>query len=438
MKEECLCIFTRYPEPGKTKTRLIPAIGPEGAASLQQMMTTRLLVAAAHIKEKQGIRLEVRFEGGDRKRMKEAFGEAFVYRPQGNGDLGSRMRRCVRDNINSLSKRIVIVGSDVPGINARILSKAFKELQDNDLVIGPAVDGGYYLIGLKRDVPELFKDILWGKDDVFSKTVDIANGLGLTVYTLPTLADIDRFEDLVVLEQSWGREMVSKTIGRVSVIIPTLNEASRISGLVETLKGIDPTLEIIVVDGGSADGTEQKASACGAKILTTEPGRAKQMNAGAQAATSDILLFLHADTSLPQEFPSLVRATLGNPEVAAGAFQFQIDAEGWAYRLLERLVNWRSRILQMPYGDQAIFMRANKFSELGGFCDMPIMEDFEMVRRLRRYGRIAIIPAPAVTSARRWQKRGFLRTTLLHQWLIGAYCIGISPRRLAAHHKRNG
>ncbi len=431
MKEEHLCVFTRYPEPGKTKTRLIPAIGADSAACLQQTMTTQMLMVAAQVKEARRLSLEVRFEGGDEGRMREAFGNDFFYRPQGNGDLGDRMRRCLRENLHSSSQKVVIAGSDIPGVNACILSAAFEGLQNHDIVIGPAEDGGYYLIGLKTNIPELFKNMPWGTEDVFRRTLEISKQLDLSVCTLPVLADVDRCEDLSVLEQDWGKERFAKAIGRVSVIIPTLNEASHIADVLKTLKAVDPTLEIIVADGGSADGTTEKAGACGANILITEPGRAKQMNAGAEASTAGILLFLHADTLLPGRFPSFVRSELSKPGVVAGAFQFRLNAEGRAYRILERLVNWRSRVLQMPYGDQALFMKASVFTELGGFPDIPVMEDFELVRRLRRHGRIALIPSPAVTSARRWQEHGFLKTTLLNQWLIVGYCFGVSPQRLS-------
>lgn len=118
------------------------------------------------------------------------------------------------------------------------------------------------------------------------------------------------------------------------------------------------------------------------------------------------------------------------PGVAAGAFRFRLDANDKAYRILERLVNWRSRILQMPYGDQTLFMTAWTFRALGGFPDLPIMEDFEMVRRLKRHGRVDIAPATAVTSARRWKTRGLLRTTFLNQAIVAAYLLGVSSRRI--------
>lgn len=435
MDGERLCVFTRYPEAGTTKTRLIPALGCEVAASLQHAMTDHVLNVARQLEESRGTCVEVRFEGGDETRMREAFGGAFVYRRQGDGDLGHRMRRCFLDHFESGGQRVVLVGSDVPGVDECILSAAFDALRDHDLAIGPAVDGGYYLIGLRTDVPAIFQDVSWGTEDVLRQTLDIAERLGLSVCTLITLADVDRPADLQALEAAWGKARLADAICRVSVIIPTRNEACRIENVLTGLRVADPTVEIIVVDGGSTDGTAEKAAAFGAMVLITEPGRATQMNAGASAATGSILLFLHADTRLPENFAALVRAMLSTPGVAAGAFQFRLDANGRAYRILETLVNWRSRILQLPYGDQGLFMKARTFRELGGFPDIPIMEDFELVRRLKRRGRISIAPAPAVTSARRWQEHGFLKTTVWHQWLIAGYCLGVPPDRLVARRR---
>ncbi len=428
---ERLSVFTRYPEPGKTKTRLIPALGAGSAASLQYAMTAHVLSVAGDLANTRRTSVEVRFAGGDDAVMRESFGGAFRYRPQGGGDLGERMHRCVRDGLEAGTKSVVIVGSDVPGVDAAILSEAFDELHDHDLVLGPATDGGYYLIGLRRDIPELFHGVPWGGEDVLSCTLDSAAAHGLTVSMLPALADVDRPEDLEVVEHSWGKARLDDALGRISVIIPTLNESSNIEATLSPLFEASPVTEVIVVDAGSADGTPDKAVACGAKVLATDGGRARQMNVGAAAATGSILLFLHADTQLPDGFQGLVRSALRAPGVVGGAFLFRLDDAARGYRLLERLTNWRARRLQMPYGDQALFMKAETFRVLGGFPEMPIMEDFEMVRRLRRRGRICIVPAPAITSARRWRKRGILGTTLLNQLVIAAYFLRVPPETLA-------
>jgi len=198
-------------------------------------------------------------------------------------------------------------------------------------------------------------------------------------------------------------------------------------------------VEVIVVDGGSSDDTVQLAESLGVKVIAATTGRAHQMNTGARAATGDILLFLHADTILPTSFQILVRTALIKTARAtpiAGAFELRIAAPLPSLRLIESSVNWRSRWLQMPYGDQAIFLKREVFDNVGGFPDLPIMEDFELMRRLRRLGRIVIVAAPVLTSGRRWLRLGVWKTTLINQIAILAYLLGVSPLQIAHWYRR--
>ena len=221
---------------------------------------------------------------------------------------------------------------------------------------------------------------------------------------------------------------------RISVIIPVLNEASRIRlNLASFEKAIN--VEVIVVDGGSQDETVAIAKSLGVQVLSTAAGRDRQMNAGAKVATGDILLFLHADTRLPVGFDAMVRQALAQRGTIAGAFELKIDARMRSLRLVEKMVNWRSRFLHLPYGDQAIFLKASVFHEIGGFPHLPIMEDFEFILRLRRLGNITLVPASVLTSARRWQKLGVLKTTLINQMVIIGYFLGLSPSRLAKFYR---
>jgi rSAM/selenodomain-associated transferase 2 len=215
----------------------------------------------------------------------------------------------------------------------------------------------------------------------------------------------------------------------IAVIIPVLNEESVLG---ETLRSAQAgsRLETIVVDGGSSDGSLEVAQAEGARTLSTARGRARQMNAGAALAASPILLFLHVDTRLPPGFDQCVRDTLDQSGVVAGAFELGIASRRWPYRIIEKAANLRARYLRMPFGDQGLFLRADLFHRLGGFANMPIMEDVELVKRLRRCGRVAVVPIPATTSVRRWQRLGFWRTTWVNQKILLAYCLGVPPQRL--------
>jgi rSAM/selenodomain-associated transferase 2 len=221
---------------------------------------------------------------------------------------------------------------------------------------------------------------------------------------------------------------------KLSIVVPVLNDAAALSTLLQLPRSSD--IEWIVVDGGSQDRTIAIAKATAVTLLSSPPGRAVQMNTGAAIATGDILLFLHSDTQLPDNFETLIYQTLAPANVIAGAFELKIDTRLLGIRLIEWGVNARSRLLQMPYGDQAIFLKRTVFEEIGGFPEMPIMEDFELIRRLKQHGKIAIAPAPVVTAGRRWQKLGVVRTTLINQCIILGYAWGISPDRLKTWYRK--
>jgi len=195
---------------------------------------------------------------------------------------------------------------------------------------------------------------------------------------------------------------------------------------------------VIVVDGGSSDNTVKIAEALGARVISSAQSRAHQMNSGANVAKGNILLFLHADTCLPHNFDSFVRQTLLQPKAIAGAFELKIDGKTVGLRLVEWGVRVRSHLFQMPYGDQGIFLKASVFQNMGGFPDLPILEDFELIRRLRQKGRIAIARAAVITSSRRWQKLSVFRATLINQLIIIGYLLGVSPTRLALWYRNLG
>jgi uncharacterized protein len=197
-----LIIFTRYPEPHRTKTRLIPRLGPEGAAELQGDMTDHTLAWARELAGKASVSVQVRFEGGDEARMRDRFGDSFPYLPQGPGDLGDRMARAFEEAFAAGADRAIVVGTDCPGITADLAEQAFERLATADLVLGPATDGGYYLIGLRRPIPALFAGIAWGQETVLHETRKRAEELGLTISLLTTLSDVDRPEDLPVWQRA--------------------------------------------------------------------------------------------------------------------------------------------------------------------------------------------------------------------------------------------
>jgi rSAM/selenodomain-associated transferase 2 len=216
----------------------------------------------------------------------------------------------------------------------------------------------------------------------------------------------------------------------LSVVVPTLNEAD---GLPATLAAARQAgaAELIVVDGGSRDGTVAVARSLADRVLEAPRGRARQMNAGAAAARGEILLFLHADTRLPSGYAALVTHALAEPAAVGGRFDIRLDAEGIAYRIIERAISVRSRLTGVATGDQAIFVRRQVFERLGGYPLLPLMEDVALCRALKRAGRMVAVRASVLSSARRWQRDGIARTVLLMWTLRTAYYLGVSPARLA-------
>jgi rSAM/selenodomain-associated transferase 2/rSAM/selenodomain-associated transferase 1 len=403
-------------------------------------MTEHIIARANNVIESRCLAVEVRFEGGNETLMRAWLGPEFRYRPQGEGDIGLRMERALAEGFEDDCMAVVLVGSDIPEITGRLLAEAFEGLVQNDLVLGPAHDGGYYLIGMRkaafaRATPQLFRGIDWGTEHVMTQTVAVGNKLQLTYLFLDTLHDVDRAEDVALWHQTSRPARASNKSLRISIIIPALNEAENIRKNIGGLPK-ESNLEIVVVDGGSQDNTLEVARSLGVKVVSTIPSKGRQMNAGAAEATGDVLVFLHADTRLPPHFAQQVRNAVNQKGFCAGAFKLGIESDAWGLRLIERVANWRSRYLQMPYGDQAIFTSRHLFAAIAGFPEIPIMEDFELVRRLRRKGKIMILDTAVLTSARRWRNLGILKTWILNQLIIGAYYLGISPARLARWYRR--
>jgi rSAM/selenodomain-associated transferase 2 len=212
----------------------------------------------------------------------------------------------------------------------------------------------------------------------------------------------------------------------ISVVIPVLNEEKTIAANLAALMALTP-YEVIVIDGGSADRTREISEQLGAVVITGAPGRARQMNRGAQHATGDILLFLHADTRLPPgAFPDII-AALADPRYLGGRFDVELDGDHWLLKIVGAMINQRSRITKVGTGDQAIFVRREVFARMGGFPDIPLMEDIAFCRALKRLGGIACLRSKVVTSARRWESEGVWRTIIKMWTLKLLYLAGVSP-----------
>ena len=446
-----VAIFARAPVAGQVKTRLAGAVGAEGAARLASAFLRDTWSALAALP---WLRAVVATTGP----LGEAFADVEAW-DQGDGDLGRRIERMLQRGLQEAPLALAI-GADTPGLPSRLFDEARLVLASADAVIGPCSDGGFYLLGVRECPDGLLADLPWSQADTCACVETRLEERGYRVALLEPYFDVDRPEDLARLGQLIAdgsvdaqataaviadlREAQANDGPRISVIIPTLNEAQRIGlrltelaelggpgGLLgpSGLPGSGAVAEVIVVDGGSSDDTvaivrafdsvgpsARAGPVAPVRVIESAPGRARQMNAGAAAATGDVLVFLHADVGLPADATRWIKETLADSRNVAGAFRTWTvadDRQSWVAPLLH-FADLRSRYSKLPYGDQALFVRADVFRRAGGFADLPLMEDLELSRRLRRQGRIRTVPARVRVSGRRFVARPVFYTLVVN------------------------
>ena len=429
ISENRLIIFGRYPVVGRTKTRLIPALGPAGAAQLQRRLTEQVLQTALSAAWTTPYDLEFCFSGGSYEKVHRWLLSANIQLTlQFSGDLGQRMYIAMAAAFDRGYSRVILAGTDVPDLACDHLAAAFNTLNHHDLVFGPSTDGGYWLVGARRKL-NVFEGISWSKANVLKNTTALAQKNGWSVHCLDPLTDMDTLSNLEKWQpgKKWHRPYLS-------VIIPVLNEEKYLRKTITSACTEDT--EVIVVDGGSQDASVALAKEAGARVISASKGRASQLNAGARSAKGQVFLFLHADTILPKDFVGHIFEALMDVKVSMGAFGFKTDYDKFAMRVIEKATNIRSRILQLPYGDQGLFMSRDTFVSLGGFSEVPIAEDLFLVRNAASLGKVKTLKIPTITSGRSWRKGGIIRTTIAN-YLVAVGCfLRKSPHDLARLYRR--
>jgi rSAM/selenodomain-associated transferase 2/rSAM/selenodomain-associated transferase 1 len=433
-------LLTRFPRLGEVKTRLVPPLTAEEAVALHDRLSRQALRTARALVATGEARVEVRTDAAYALAGRDWLGARDVgYRYQGDGDLGARLFFAFAEGFRGGTKRVAVIGSDCPRLTTEHLRDALRRLAGVDVVLGPAADGGYYLVAIRREahavaLNTLFVDVEWGSAQVLDQTVAICEANGLSYAFLGELPDVDRAEDLADAEAALDARVL-RDDARVSVVMPVLDDAPLVGAAVRSaLDG--GAIEVIAVDGGSRDATPEAAAAAGARVVESGPGRARQMNAGAAEAVGEIVLFQHADTLVPAGAAQLAREALSGEGVVAGAFGFAVPTRSRHAGTIDRVGQWRSRLTGHPLGDQCLFLSAGTFHELGGFPELPTMEDWEFVRRLKRLGEVVQLPEPAVTSARVWDEHGLVWPTAVNSAVIIGYRLGIDPEMLADWRQR--
>jgi len=216
---------------------------------------------------------------------------------------------------------------------------------------------------------------------------------------------------------------------KISIIIPTFNEEDFIVPLLEYLSGLDPRIELIVADGFSSDDTVQLAQSH-AKVIQCQLGRGLQMNAGAEIASGNILWFIHADCYPHTDAIKAMQHALDTRGIVGGAFEYNIDQPGFFFRLTEYTSNYKNHLLNLFFGDMGIFVRHAIFDKMGGYKNIPLMEDMDFCKRLKHQGKVMILPQRIMTSARRWRQEGIMKN-MIRNWIMQiAWCCGVSPEKL--------
>jgi rSAM/selenodomain-associated transferase 2 len=220
------------------------------------------------------------------------------------------------------------------------------------------------------------------------------------------------------------------TSAAVGIVVPALNEAAHLDGILSDVRAIECVGDVLVVDGGSSDGTVELARSAGARVITAARGRGQQLNAGARAVAGDWLCFLHADVRMPRGARDALPAAVADERVSAAVWRFAVDAGGLWFRLIELGAWIRDRIGGLTYGDQGLLVRRSLYEAVGGFPEIPVMEDVAMIRALKRRGVVHHLDASLVVSARRWEREGPFKTWIRNALLVTAYLGGVPPKRL--------
>lgn len=477
-----IALFVKAPELGQVKSRLAKTIGADFATEFYRSMGRDWFDRLTVFTDRQQADLRVFYApDSGRSTVRDWLGcDDRQLVAQGDGDLGDRMARAFTTCFGQGSDRVLLVGSDSPDLPDEILTQAAEALSETGAVICPTEDGGYCLVGFRGDrlLPTIFQNMIWSTETVFTETIARFQSANQPVAILPHWYDIDHAPDL---DRFWQLNQQNPDLKRsiatlakirqpiaLSVIMPVLNEGERIQKMLDHLAEIAGQIpyEVIVVDGDRAGSTLQYLpNDRPVRGITAARGRGLQMNAGAAIARGEILLFLHADTQLPADAFLKITQALANPlgnkglkplvwgdrahdqaqsvgahrrapnsgEVVGGAFDLSIASPRWILQTIARIASVRSRLTRLPYGDQAIFIRRSTFVALGGYPEIPIMEDVALMRSIRRRGwRIRILPDRVLTSARRWEREGVWRCTLRNWTILLAYFAGVSPWTLLA------
>ncbi len=410
-QHKALLIFLRYPEPGMVKRRLSETVGPQRAAEAYEKLIRRTLGVACDFKRRAPeVRIAFYYTPADSvESLRNKFRGPWEFCPQQGEHLGARMANALRASFANGAAKAVLIGTDLADIEAADIEWSFRNTGERVAVLGPASDGGFYLIGTDRPIDAPFRFTTWGTGEIFSRTTRELEAIGFSVRLAAKRNDVDREPDLARMD----RDLLFAQ--PISVIIPTLTEAQKLSPLLLYLQNsIWPADEIIVVQGCASEKVAVQRISSSLTFVCARKGRGIQQNTGAMLARGKILFFLHDDTVPPPEFSYLIRMACLENLSTLGCFKLRFLPSNRALGLIAAWANLRTALFKLPYGDQGLFCEKEVFEKAGGFGRSYLMEDVDLVRKLLKIGRgtISILPAPVYSSSDRYLRKGILRACL--------------------------
>lgn len=408
-KKRAIILFTRIPIAGQTKTRLMPYFSPKECAELH---TCFLRDIAEQCKKVQADIFVCYTPDGNVSRLKKSINERAAYFQQEGDGLGERMSNAISYVLQIGYDSCVLIGADIPEIRAGDFRQAFAVLEKWDVVFGPAADGGYYLVGMKKLHQKIFEKQKYGRGDVLENAGRLLAEQGLEAGYIRMLHDLDTREDLSgyrermrkspeLQETETGKYLLRKL--KISIIVPIYNEEKLIERLLEQLRPLVPSCEILLVDGGSTDRTLELITP-EFRVLHSPKGRAAQMNLGAGESKGDVLFFLHCDSELPARPLAEIRYVM--KDHPAGCFGIAFHSRHFFMWTCRVISNHRIKDRKVMFGDQGIFITRELFFRAGMFPNLPIMEDYQLSLTLKEMGvKLGIAKHRIYTSDRRFPEK---------------------------------
>lgn len=440
-KGPAIIVTSRAPIDGRCKTRLSSMLSQQQRQDLQ----TAMILDEMHSFRKTGLPILLFITPSNAEQEMRKLGiTSCMFFPQTGTDLGEMMKNAFSKAFSLGYSPCVLIGTDIPEYDDLAINEAFTMLGTHDIVITPTLDGGYCLIGMNEMQEAAFQKIEYGTSSVLEKTIETIKKTGKSIALTQAQRDIDTPEDLIRFAAKGFQPRCPRSsklamdfrLESISIIIPAYNEEAALPSLLAQLDSIRNDCEIIFVDGGSSDQTAHMIKEAGYPCHQ-EKGRGRQLNEGARHAHGDILFFLHCDSIIPHDALSQIREILDRND--AGFFGIKFDTHEWVMKVCGRQSNRRAKYRQIPFGDQGIFLRSNIFWKVGGFPEIPLMEDYEFSLRLRkRKIRFGQTRDPIITSARRYGKGFFHQLKVMYQMheLRYLYRHGHTPEKLKKRYEK--